>query len=565
MSLCVRRRTADRRRRRGAERRAGHATLRASLPAASRPQCYADVRNDGQCVTYDYEFDGDTNASLFLARLGLAFQPRADLVAEVDDQSGLSLCGAGAPPCTGGLTGYRSRCLVAGSCFDRRWPSLAVVVHDPLRCDCLAFVAAGARRCWPACSAGARPSSSRSGSMTGTGAPTGSSSTCSPSASRRRWPPPSCSTCWPARARWRSASAPVWSWRRARCAPSAGASPCFAATASSCGCAAARASARSCSPPNGRADRRGARACACGACSRRRAASTSSSARSPPPASTSSRARSATSWPSCRTACRPSPRSASPVLEAELGADFEEVFAEFDWEPLAAASIGQTYAARLHTGEPVVVKVQRPGIEEMMERDLAALALLADLAQRRTPFGQGMRSGEMLAQFAQGLRAELDFRREADAMAEMAAAPRTTLDRCASPRSTAICRAGGCSCRSASRAGRSPTPRPRRADVDRAGLADQLLRVDARPGHAHRSLPRRPASRQRLRARRTARSGSSTSAPSVGSTDPAGRHRRHPLGAHPARREPAARRRRTDRRARRTRRRRTSSSVRWPG
>ena len=96
------------------------------------------------------------------------------------------------------------------------------------------------------------------------------------------------------------------------------------------------------------------------------------------------------------------------------------MFAEFDWEPLAAASIGQTYRARLHTGEAVVVKVQRPDIEEMMERDLAALALLADLAQRRTTFGQGVRSGEMLAQFAEGLRAELDFRHEADAMAEMA-------------------------------------------------------------------------------------------------------------------------------------------------
>ena len=111
----------------------------------------------------------------------------------------------------------------------------------------------------------------------------------------------------------------------------------------------------------------------------------------------------------------------APVLEAELGAAVDEVFAEFDWEPLAAASIGQTYRARLHSGEAVVVKVQRPDIEAMMERDLAALALLADLAQRRTPFGQGVRSGDMLAQFATGLRAELDFRHEADAMSEMAA------------------------------------------------------------------------------------------------------------------------------------------------
>ena len=108
------------------------------------------------------------------------------------------------------------------------------------------------------------------------------------------------------------------------------------------------------------------------------------------------------------------------VLTAELG-DLAAVFADIDWEPLAAASIGQTHRATLLSGEVVVVKVQRPGIEATMERDLAALALLAELAQRRTPFGRGVRSGEMLAQFADGLRAELDFRREADAMAEVAA------------------------------------------------------------------------------------------------------------------------------------------------
>ena len=109
------------------------------------------------------------------------------------------------------------------------------------------------------------------------------------------------------------------------------------------------------------------------------------------------------------------------ALEEELGADVDTLFAEFDWEPLAAGSIGQTYRACLRTGEPVVVKVQRPGIEDVMERDLAALALLAGVAQRRTPFGQGVRSAEMLAQFASSLRAELDFRREAEAMSEMTA------------------------------------------------------------------------------------------------------------------------------------------------
>jgi len=108
-----------------------------------------------------------------------------------------------------------------------------------------------------------------------------------------------------------------------------------------------------------------------------------------------------------------------PALEAELGAEVDQVFAEFDWEPLAAASIGQTYRARLLSGEEVVVKIQRPGIDDVIERDLSALSLLAGLAQRRTELGQGVRPAEILEHFASSLRAELDFRREADAMAEM--------------------------------------------------------------------------------------------------------------------------------------------------
>jgi ubiquinone biosynthesis protein len=108
-----------------------------------------------------------------------------------------------------------------------------------------------------------------------------------------------------------------------------------------------------------------------------------------------------------------------PALEGELGASVDDVFAEFDWKPLAAASIGQTYRARLHSGDEVVVKVQRPGVQKIIERDLAALALIAGLAQRRTELGHGIRSAEMLDHFAKSLRAELDFRREADAMVEM--------------------------------------------------------------------------------------------------------------------------------------------------
>jgi ubiquinone biosynthesis protein len=68
----------------------------------------------------------------------------------------------------------------------------------------------------------------------------------------------------------------------------------------------------------------------------------------------------------------------------------------------------------------VVVKVQRPGIAATMERDLAALRLLADFVQRRTPFGRDLRPGDLLGQFATNLRAELDFRHELEAMTELA-------------------------------------------------------------------------------------------------------------------------------------------------
>ena len=115
------------------------------------------------------------------------------------------------------------------------------------------------------------------------------------------------------------------------------------------------------------------------------------------------------------------PERVRPVLEAELGSPASVLFAEFDWTPLAAASIAQTYRARLHSGEPVVVKIQRPDIALVMERDLAALARLANLAERRTLLGRSIGSGEVLDHFARSLRAELDFRLEANAMEDMAA------------------------------------------------------------------------------------------------------------------------------------------------
>jgi ubiquinone biosynthesis protein len=107
------------------------------------------------------------------------------------------------------------------------------------------------------------------------------------------------------------------------------------------------------------------------------------------------------------------------VLEAEYGRPAEEVFASFEWEPLAAASIGQTHTALLHSGEAVVVKVQRPGIHDTIERDLGAMDQLARLAERRTVLGRDLQVAGLAREFGRSLRAELDFRREASSTAEM--------------------------------------------------------------------------------------------------------------------------------------------------
>jgi len=118
----------------------------------------------------------------------------------------------------------------------------------------------------------------------------------------------------------------------------------------------------------------------------------------------------------------PAPQEAvNALLEAELGRPVEEVFAEFDPAPIAAASIGQAYRARLRTGEPVIVKVQRPGIAEAVERDLLVVTELARAVQARTSWGAEYRVTELVGEFAERLREELDFRQEARNATEIAA------------------------------------------------------------------------------------------------------------------------------------------------
>lgn len=101
-----------------------------------------------------------------------------------------------------------------------------------------------------------------------------------------------------------------------------------------------------------------------------------------------------------------------PLLEEELGRPVEEVFAHFDPVPLAAASIGQAHGATLPDGTEVVVKVRRPGVVEQVEEDLEILQDLAAAASRRWELADQYDVVGLAQEFAQTLRAELDYIRE---------------------------------------------------------------------------------------------------------------------------------------------------------
>ena len=110
------------------------------------------------------------------------------------------------------------------------------------------------------------------------------------------------------------------------------------------------------------------------------------------------------------------------VLAAEYGPRVDDVFASFDRTPLAAASIAQVHAAQLSTGEEVVVKIQRPGVRETVQRDLDIIGRLAASLADRAAWAESMGVVELADGFAVALREELDFRVEARNMSAVTAA-----------------------------------------------------------------------------------------------------------------------------------------------
>ncbi|MCZ6829790.1 MAG: ubiquinone biosynthesis regulatory protein kinase UbiB [Gammaproteobacteria bacterium] len=101
------------------------------------------------------------------------------------------------------------------------------------------------------------------------------------------------------------------------------------------------------------------------------------------------------------------------IIEQALGAPVGELFAEFAIEPLASASVAQVHAATLKTGERVVVKVLRPGIEAIIRQDLALMYTLARLLHRHFPDGHRLRPVEVVSDYEITILDELDLQREA--------------------------------------------------------------------------------------------------------------------------------------------------------
>ncbi|PYS46316.1 MAG: hypothetical protein DMF68_19515 [Acidobacteria bacterium] len=99
-------------------------------------------------------------------------------------------------------------------------------------------------------------------------------------------------------------------------------------------------------------------------------------------------------------------------IETELNRKVHEAYAEIDAEPVAAASLGQVYRARLHTGEEVAVKVQRPNLAEIIGFDIAVLRRLTELMRRFPQMNENADWEGMLREFSETITEEMDYVQE---------------------------------------------------------------------------------------------------------------------------------------------------------
>src|SRR4029077_2440199 len=96
-------------------------------------------------------------------------------------------------------------------------------------------------------------------------------------------------------------------------------------------------------------------------------------------------------------------------VKAELGAHPEEIYAVWEREPFAAASIGQVHRARTKDGHDVAVKVQYPGIDKAIENDLKSVGLLEQMV---SPLSRKLHARQTLDEFRTVFTNELDYARE---------------------------------------------------------------------------------------------------------------------------------------------------------
>src|SRR3982751_4140329 len=101
------------------------------------------------------------------------------------------------------------------------------------------------------------------------------------------------------------------------------------------------------------------------------------------------------------------------IIREDLGASPHTIFAFFDPEPLGSASIGQVHAARLSDGRKVVLKIRKPGVDERVEVDLEILAGLVDTWSHRFPVLEEYDARNLVREFSEALREELDYGQEA--------------------------------------------------------------------------------------------------------------------------------------------------------
>ncbi len=148
-----------------------------------------------------------------------------------------------------------------------------------------------------------------------------------------------------------------------------------------------------------------------------------------------------------------------PQLELDLGGSPFEVFAEFDTNPIASASIAQVYRARLHSGEDVIVKVLRPNLRKIIEADLRLMAHGARIVENEWPDMARYQPREQMRHLADGLNGELDLLNEAR-NCELLAQIFEDRDDIVFPKITGNTAPSACWCRTSSTASRPTTRRP---------------------------------------------------------------------------------------------------------